>query len=163
MSPYQLTDSYIPRTRSSFSPASCESRVGKSQSEVGIEDGIPTAAGEGTTQPQDTTVQQATSKKTTRNQANVPADFEQVDSPSQFAGGKAEKLPDANGSATQQNEQGAAAQEEATTDAGGSAGKRSIGQKIKDGVKGEAKVLSGHIKRDQEKVQAGKAIRKGEA
>lgn len=108
-------------------------------------------------------MQQATSQKATRNQANVPADFEKVDSPSQFAGGKAEKLPDANGSATQQHEQAADGQEEANTDDDGSARKRSLSQKIKDGVKGEAKVLGGHIKRDQEKVQAGKAIRKGEA
>lgn len=109
-------------------------------------------------------MQQATSEKTTRNQANVPADFEQVDSPSQFAGGKAEKMPgDADGSSATQQQQSAAAQDDATTTDDASAGKRSLGQKIKDGMKGEAKVLSGHIKRDSEKVQAGKAIRKGEA
>ncbi|PWN19143.1 hypothetical protein BCV69DRAFT_313900, partial [Microstroma glucosiphilum] len=144
---------------------SCESRLGKLQSEVGIEDGIPTSAGAGTTHPQDTTVQQATTKNTTRNQANVPADFEQVDSPSQFAGGKAEKISEGGGESATQQGQSTAEQDsaETTNQDGGSAGKRSLGQKIKDGFKGEAKVLSGHVKRDQEQVQAGKAIRKGEA
>ncbi|CAO1638919.1 unnamed protein product [Sympodiomycopsis kandeliae] len=143
---------------------STDKRLNKSQSEIGIEDGIPTAAGAGTTMGPDDKAQSALRSGAERHEAKVPQDYENVDCPTKHAGDKQGKhiVPVGSSSSSsgqqQQSQVGGEDQEEEQTEEH----KRGLGQKLKSSIKGDAKIISGVLTKNQEKKELGHAIKKGE-
>lgn len=138
---------------------SSESRVEKSQSQIGTEDGIPTSAGVGTTLSPDDKAQQSAKAGAERKNAHVPQDFEPVDCPSEFVTGK-------TNSAGNHRESHSSTADEDIADQSNSYGKssdRKFAQKLKDKIKGGTKVVSGKVRGNDDKVAEGKAIQHGEA
>lgn len=135
--------------------ASDKKRLDADQTSVGIEEGIPTAAGAGTTQAQDDKAQEALSdSKAKPRQAKVPADYENVDCPTPSAGG--DNASKTHKAAATKSTSGAD-----DTEAGQDEAQRSTARKLKDTIKGDVKILSGKMTSKPDKVQAGKDIKRG--
>lgn len=146
--------------------ASNEKRLNKSQSQIGIEDGIPTAAGAGTTLPQDETVQSAFRSGAERHEAKVPQDYEPVDCPTKHAGNKDGKktVPVGSSSSQSTREQRGQHEDDEEEDGQEQGGKvKGTAQKIKNVVKGDAKIVAGLVTRNEDKKEAGREIKRGAA
>ncbi|PWN26495.1 hypothetical protein BDZ90DRAFT_233127 [Jaminaea rosea] len=145
---------------------STDKRLNKSQTDIGIEDKVPTAAGYGSTLPPDKTVLDSAGKSVDSKPAKVPEDYEPVDCPSQYVDGHEKRGAIQNSAHGNDRNGHAATQGGRDDDEGAEAGEsksRGLGKKVKDQIKGDAKVVSGVVRRDDDKVAAGKAIKRGEA
>ncbi|CAO1636317.1 unnamed protein product [Jaminaea pallidilutea] len=147
-----------------------QSRLNKHQSSIGIEDSVPTSAGLASTQPVDDKAMQSARAGAERKEAKVPQDYEPVDCPSVHGGGTkgsgnqglpkpSDRAAGGQGAGEDGNHQGSGGGDGSKE--GGDDG-RKLSQKLKDKVKGEAKVISGSVRHNEEKVNAGKALKRGD-
>lgn len=131
-------------------------RVGKSQQEIGTEYDIPTSAGLGSTLSRDDDNTDAAKKEASQHKAHKAAvgqDYAKQSSPQHSD----ESTPQKEGSANE------AAQPTHEDDDPDTATHDGLGSKLKNKVKGEAKVISGKLHKDHEKVELGKSIKAGTA
>lgn len=105
-------------------------------------------------------MQESAGKKANKQQASVPQDYEPIDCPSEHCANGTKKEHHSSSGA---NEDAVAAHRDNAEEGGAANGDRKLGQKVKDKIKGEAKMVSGVVGRNEEKVEAGKAIKRGEA
>ncbi|PWZ03351.1 hypothetical protein BCV70DRAFT_142798, partial [Testicularia cyperi] len=157
-------------------------RVDKAQSQIGTESGISTTAGAGTTVSPDDDVKEAIEKETSNRKdksAAVGQDFSdqpcptadaardqptskpaegkmQFDDQGEKQHGNADAVVEGqnDGSSNADQDDGDAGQDGGNTSGG-------LGTKLKNKVKGEAMVIAGKVKKDSEKVEAGKALKAG--
>jgi hypothetical protein len=163
-----------------------KSRVGKSQFQIGTETHIPTTSGDGTTASPDQTNLKALEKANSQGKtqkAHVPHDYEPLSAPSgggvgSSGAGAAESQNDSrrpSAIANGRNTPTASSPSSPRKSSGhyvppmASDGsplemekRRSIGEKIKDQVKGEMKILAGTVTGSDEKILKGLAIKHGE-
>ncbi|CAO1614838.1 unnamed protein product [Parajaminaea phylloscopi] len=138
-----------------------DSRLEKSQSQIGIEDGVPTSAGLGTTLSPDAKAQESAQAGAKRREAHVPEDFENVACPSEHGGNKDAAASRQTSATTTTSEHEHAGDEAHHHQADGEK-QRGLGRKLKDLAKGEAKIISGRVRKDEDKVASGQAIKRGE-
>lgn len=131
-------------------------RVGKSQQEIGTEYNIPTAAGLGSTRSCDDDMKPAADKEASQNKAKAAAVGQDYAS---------QPCPDSDESAHKKPADSVdnTAHTEPDDDTTGTTSHGGLGNKVKNKVKGEAKVISGKIHKDEDKVQLGKSIKAGTA
>lgn len=124
------------------SDSSDEARLEKSKSQIGIEDGVPTATGVSTTLLPDFKAQESARAGAERKNARVPDDFEAVDCPSEHGGNKQARGPQSEVHPTQhqtgkggrgEDPDGSAAEDGAAADG---ALECSFGRKIKELARG---------------------------
>jgi hypothetical protein len=175
-----------PRELSERTGPSNESRVGKSQFDVGTETGIPTNAGLGSTASPDQTNLKAVNKADSQgkiNKAKIPHDFE----PLSTSGGTALAGGDRRRSSGSEQHHPTSPKSKGANGAGytspGGSRKtsgqyvppiasdgspiemekrRSIGEKVKDQIKGEIKILAGTVTGKDDKIIQGLAIKHGD-
>jgi len=183
---------YNRREESKQKGPSSQDRIGKTQQEIGTETGIPTAAGAGTTASPDDSNKKALEKASSEGKikkAHVPEDFEALACPTENAGtGKSKgvelksgpsskpkgekdhsRAGSSSGSSRNSQKGGGGNNSERASGIISSDGsplemekRRSFGEKIKDQVKGELKILAGTVTGKDDKVLQGLAIKHGE-
>lgn len=132
---------------------SSSDRVGKSQQEIGTEYDIPTSAGLGTTCACDDDIKPAADKEASQHKAKAAAVGQDYAN---------QPCPDKSASKAPAPAADSTAHSEENDDTPGSASHGGLG-KLKNKVKGEAKVVAGKLQKDDDKVQLGKSIKAGTA
>lgn len=161
--------------------ASSQHRLGKSQQELGTEYGIPTRAGVATTvSPDDSNARAMEKYRSNGNkprQAAVPEDFAPEPCPDDNAGtGKVDDVQKRHAEkagATHSRSASGVSNHQRDTPVGGSRTpqstssserkRRSFGEKLRDQVKGEMKILKGSLTNNEETITRGLNIKHGEA
>ncbi|PWN41969.1 hypothetical protein IE81DRAFT_323972 [Ceraceosorus guamensis] len=130
-------------------------RLNKSQQDIGTEYNVPTAAGQGTTRSADEKALEAAKNEKGAKQANVPQDYTDEPCPdSNNNGGE----PKAGGRPRGNSE---AVSDYGSYDDDGKPTRGIVGKAVAS-AKGNAKVIAGKIQKDEDKVETGKALKRGE-
>ncbi|CEH17160.1 hypothetical protein CBOM_03226 [Ceraceosorus bombacis] len=134
-------------------------RLNKSQQDIGTEYNVPTAAGQGTTRSADEKALEAAKNEKGAKQANVPQDYTDEPCPnSNNNGGEKPHEPKAGGRPRGNSE---AVSDYGSYDNDGRPTRGIVGKALAS-AQGNAKVIAGKIQKDEDKVETGKALKRGE-
>lgn len=164
------------RGLTSFLLASSQERMNKSQKEIGTEYGIPTAAGVGTTVSPDQSNLKARDQESANNSSNgprkaaVPEDYLPEPCPTENAGtGRVDEvqnnLDNTKGISVGNQTNHTQETPNASSDSQQSPQKRhsgGFGSKVKNQVRGEIKIIKGSVTKNEDKVNEGISIKRGE-